>query len=413
MRLSTLPFAFLITAVATAQVTVTTGPGNTLQTYYSLQNDVVVSTALADWDLAFELTGITGSILVNTAKGHQVYKAPYAIAEWASLDTTGLQAGWPMQQNSETDWSSGALNQGLTADPFDLGWGVYNFVTHNIVGDSCFVLHTAAGDWKKLRIDGFTATSNSFGFTWADLDGSNEQMGTLVRSDYPGKNFAYYSLATNEALDLEPASADWDLLFTKYIGYVTSPFPTWYPVVGVMQNRMVPALQVDGVPTGSATFWGQEFSDDINVIGFDWKSFNQTTFQWEYAADRTYFVQDRAGSIWKLVFTAYGGSANGDITFNQELVGQASVNEHGVSSAITIAPNPVRGATANLILAGDMSSARLSIIDMNGRVVSEERLGSQSGLVQHPLDISALQAGLYVVRVQGQGIDTSVRLVKE
>lgn len=396
-----------------AQVTVTTGPANTLQTYYSLQNGVVSSAALADWDLAFELTGITGSILVNTAKGHKVYKTPFTIAQWASLDTTGLASGWPAQQNSELDWSSGALNQGLTADPFDLGWGVYNFVTHNIVGDSCFVLHLASGDWKKLRIDGFTAATNLFSFTWADLDGTNEQVGSLARNAYPGKNFAYYSLATNSALDLEPAAADWDLIFTKYIGYVTVPFPTWYPVVGVLQNRLVEALQVDGVPSASADYWGQPFSADMNVIGYDWKNFNQTTFQWEYVADRTYFVQDRVGNIWKLVFTTYGGSANGDITFTQELVGTASVSETGASAALAIAPNPVSGDVANLILSSDVQSARLSIIDMNGRVVSEQPINGLSGLVQRPVGIGALPAGLYVVRIQGAGVDATTRLVKE
>lgn len=413
MRFKTLPSILLLSTIATAQVTVTTGPGNTLQTYYSLQNGVVSSATLADWDLAFELTGITGSIMVNTAKGHKVYKAPYTVAQWAALDTTGLNTNWPAQQNSETNWSSGALNQGLTADPFDLGWGIYNFVTHNITGDSCFVLHTASGAWKKLRIDGFTATTNSFGFTWADLDGANEQSGSLVRSAYPGKNFAYYSLASNSALDLEPAAAEWDLLFTKYIGYVTVPFPTWYPVVGVLQNRMVPAVQIDGVPTSSAGFWGQTFSNDINVIGFDWKNFNQSTFQWEYAADRTYFVQDRAGSIWKIVFTSYGGSANGDITFNQELVGQASVDELGSTTALAIVPNPVADGVANLVFAGEVQSARLSIVDMNGRVVSEERLTGLGGLVQRPIDISHLPAGLYVARIQGAGVDASARLIKQ
>ncbi|MBK9176169.1 MAG: T9SS type A sorting domain-containing protein [Flavobacteriales bacterium] len=413
MKRTLLPIALIIATGATAQVTITTGPTNAQQTYYSLQNGVVISTALADWDLAFELTGITGSILVNTAKGHQVYKAPYTVGQWSSLDTTGLHAGWVPQHNSETNWSSGALNQGLTANPFDLGWGIYNFVTHNITGDSCFVLKLNTGAWKKLRIDGFTAATNSFAFTWANLDGSGEETGSVVRSAYPGKNFAYYSLASNTALDLEPAAADWDLLFTKYLGFVTQPFPAWYPVAGVLQNRQVEVLQVDGVPPASAEYWGQPFGTDINIIGYDWKSFNQTTFQWEYVQDRTYFVKDRMGDIWKLVFTAYGGSANGSFTFTQELVGQASVNEIGATSALVLAPNPVSDGNAQMIIASETGEARMSIIDLNGRVVAEEQLTGLHGMVQRPLDVSNLPAGLYFVRVQGNGIDTATRLVKE
>ncbi|MBK6341192.1 MAG: T9SS type A sorting domain-containing protein [Flavobacteriales bacterium] len=412
MRIATLLAAAVTSSAVLAQTIVTTAPQNAQQAYYSLSNGVVASTALADWDLAFELTGITGSILLNTAKGHKLYKAPYTLAQWSSIDTTGLGASWSQQHNSETDWSSGAFNQGLTANPFDLGWGIYNFVTHNIAGDSCFVLKLSTGEWKKLRIDGFTATTNSFSFTWADLDGANEQSGSLVRSAYPGKNFGYYNLITNTALDLEPLAADWDLLFTKYMAFVTQPFPAFYPVAGVLQNRMVEAVQIDGVPTANATYWGETFDADMDVLGYDWKNFNQGTFQWEYAQDRTYFVKDRTGDIWKIVFVSYGGSANGNFTFNQELVGEASVDETGRRSALAIAPNPSVG-TMNMIIASKAHSAQLSIIDMNGRVVGQESLTGLSGLVQRPIDVSALPAGLYLVRVQGDGLDVTVRLVKE
>lgn len=412
MRTITLFAAGLLGTAIMAQTTVTTGAGNTQQTYYSLSNGVVSSVGLADWDLAFELTGITGSILLNTAKGHKLYKAPYTLAQWSSIDTTGLQASWPEQHNSETNWSSGAFNQGLTANPFDLGWGIYNFVTHNITGDSCFVLKLNTGDWKKLRMDGFASATNSFTFTWADLDGGNEQVGSLTRSAYPGKSFGYYNLFTNSAVDLEPPAAQWDLLFTKYMGYVTQPFPAMYPVVGVLQNRQVEAIQIDGVPTADATYWGTPFGAAINIIGYDWKSFNQGTFQWEYAQDRTYFVKDRAGNIWKLVFTGYGGSANGNIIFNQELVGQASVDEQGRGSALVLAPNPAT-SQVNLIIAAEVNAAVVSIIDMNGRMVDQQQLIGLSGLSQRPIDVSALPAGLYLVRVQGEALDATVRLVKE
>lgn len=412
MRLSTFPAAILIASITNAQVTVTTAPANAQQTYYSLANGAVASHAVADWDLAFELTGITGSILLNTAKGHKLYKAPYALAQWSGIDTTGLAAGWPQQHNSETNWSSGAFNQGLTANPFDLGWGIYNFTTHNIVGDSCFVLKLNTGEWKKLRIDAFTAATNAFSFTWSDLDGSDEQSGSLVRSAFPGKNFGYCNLATNAAADLEPAAASWDLLFTKYIGYVTQPFPSMYPVAGVLQNKEVETIQIDGVPTADATYWGGTFSADINIIGYDWKNFNQGTFTWEYAQDRTYFVKDRDNDIYKLVFTAYGGSANGDMTFNQELVGQASVDESGNSSALVIAPNPAT-STTTLIIAAEAKAARLTIIDLNGRLVMEQPFTGLHGLVQRPIDVSALPAGLYIARLQGDGIEATARLLKE
>ena len=68
------------------------------------------------------------------------------------------------------------------------------------------------------------------------MDGSDEQSGSLNKGAFMGKNFGYYSFA-NGVVDLEPLSADWDLVFTKFIGYV----PSAYPVAGVLQNKDVPA----------------------------------------------------------------------------------------------------------------------------------------------------------------------------
>lgn len=410
--ITTIAIAALSTSLI-AQTTVSTGPSNSLQTYYSLQNGEVSSVPLAEWDLAFEIVGITGSIMVNTAKGIQAYKAPYTVAQWAALDTAGLTAGWVSQQNSETNWASGALNQGLTSNPFDLGWGVYNFVTHNIVGDSLFVLKLADGSWKKLRIDNYTATTDAFTFTWADLDGGFEQVGSIVRANYAGKSFGYYSLATNGAVDHEPAAASWDLLFTKYLGYVTQPFPTFYPLAGVLQNRAVNVLQVDGVPSSSAQWWGEDFSTDINVIGADWKNFNMTSFMWEYAQDRTYFVEDRGGNIWKLVFTAYGGSANGDITFNKEMVSGVGVDEVAGAGRMVLYPNPSNSGVVHVIVDASINSATLSIVDVNGRMVDQRNLTGLSGLAQHTINTGALAPGLYTVRLQGEGVDAVSRLVIE
>lgn len=413
MKLLTLLAAGLCSSVILAQTTVTvsTSAANASQAYYSLANGVVSTVPLAEWDIAIELTGITGSILANTAKGMRVYKAPYAIADWAAVDTAGLAATWPAQQNSEHNWSSGAFNQGLSGNVFDLGWGTYNPVTHNIPGDSCFVLKLADGTWKKFRMDGFSSTTNAFTFTWSDLDGANEQNGSLQRNGFPGKDFGYYSLVSNAIVDHEPLAADWDLLFTKYLAFVTQPVPSYYPVAGILQNRQVGALQVDGLPPASVTYAGQAFVDSINVIGFDWKNFNMTSFEWEYVTDRTYFVRDRAGNIWKLIFTNYGGSANGDITFTQELVGLATVEAGVVSTPLVLFPNPVNAGTTTLVFNATAGVNTLSVLDLQGKVVFEQRLTGLSGLVRQELELSALSAGMYTVRLQGAGVNSTTRLV--
>ena len=413
MRLHTLSLVLALPIALSAQdpVTVTTAPGNALQTWYSFENGVLDSRPLAEWDMAIELTGITGSVLMNTAKGIEVYKVPFAISQWAVIDTTGHIAPALQQHNSETNWSSGALNQGLTSNPFDLGWGIYNMITHNVTGDSCFVIKLANGAWKKLRIDGYTSANDTYTFTWADLDGGNEQSNSFVRSTYAGRNFAYISLENNSVFDREPPTNTWDLLFTRYMAFVPFPVPSMYPVAGVLQNHDIEVQRVNGVDPSFNDWSAGAFSANINGIGFDWKNFNQSTFQWEYATDRVHFARDRAGNIWKLVFTTYGGSATGDMTFTQELLSATSVNELDGAMPLALYPNPVADGRVNLVLDAPVSTLDMLVFDANGRVVRTERLAGLGGMEVRMLDVSTLRPGLYTVRLQGDGVVATQRLV--
>jgi hypothetical protein len=410
MKLITLLAAALISPLLVAQetVTVTTGPSNSLQSFYSLENGLLDTRPLAEWDLAFEISGFTASILVNTAKGIQAFKAPYAVASWASLDTAGMASGWTRIHNSDTSWSHGALNQGLTSNEFDLGWGVYNVITHIVMGDSIFVLKLANQQWKKLRIDGLA--SSTYTFTWADLDGSNEQTGTLSKGPYMGKNFGYYSLENNTAIDREPLTANWDMLFTKYVAFI----PSAYPVAGVLLNKNVTALRVEDTPPAQATWVDGAFTSHINTIGYDWKTFNMQTFQFEYDEELTFFVNDQAGSLWKLIFIGYGGTANGEMTFTQELVSATSVQSGAASTGVfSIYPNPARHGTVQLVIDQPVQSAVLSIHDMNGRLVLQQNIAGLQGPSLRSLPVDMLGAGLYVVRLEGQGVSASSRLVIE
>ena len=400
--------ALLFTSALAAQtsVTVSTAPSNADQVWYSLQNGNVGSAPLDEWDLAFEITGFTASIRVNTAKGVAAYKAPYAVGEWSALDTAGMASGWTPVYDSDTSWSYGALNQGLTGDEFDLGWGVYNVVTHTVAGDSLFVVHLANDQWKKLRIDGLA--SSIYTFTWADLDGSNEQTGTLNKTNYLGKNFGYFSLENGVAMDREPATTDWDLLFTKYTAFI----PSAYPVAGVLQNKGVTVLRITGVDPSQAVWTSGPYDPHISTIGYDWKTFNMQTFQYEIASDLTYFVKDQLGQVWKVVFTGYGGSGTGDMTFTQELVSTAGVPENAASNvALEVFPNPASDGRANLFIDAPGTHAVLCVMDASGREMIRRAIDGNMTMVAMPLDAGALAPGAYVVQLQGEGFTAHTRLI--
>ncbi|HUP11015.1 MAG TPA: hypothetical protein VM187_02340, partial [Niastella sp.] len=196
--------------------TVTVNPGYTHQTWYELETGTETQAAKNTWDIAFATSsiGMGSSIRVNAAIGTKLWVYPHGdTSAWNTLDTAGID-GWPESLNSDTSWLAGAFDANTTSDEFDLGWGVYNMMTHFVVGDSLFVIKLTDNSYRKVWIQ--QLASGSYNFKFANIDGSSPITQAIVKSDYSGKNFAYYSLRTDTETNPEPANTNWDLLFTQY-----------------------------------------------------------------------------------------------------------------------------------------------------------------------------------------------------
>lgn len=289
----------------------------------------------------------------------------------------------------------------VTSNPNDVGWGVYNSVTHIITGDSLFVIKLSNGSYKKLWI--INVAGGGYNFKYADLDGNNLQTKFLLKSTYSGKNFAYYSLQTNMELNREPvASANWDLLFTQYTAFI----PTPYTVSGVLANKGVDVAQADDV-TNPSTYnnWSAHtFGTDINIIGYDWKAY---TSSWKLTTDTVYFVKSKQGDIWKLIFTGFGGASTGNYIFSKEKVSAVGIkeNEHLTLATTALYPNPSNQAQVTLLynFEKEFNSAVLSVMDLSGRVILTESLNKTIGMHTQLISTSQLSAGVYVVSVNVDG----------
>ncbi len=387
--------------------TVSLGAGYMDQVWYSLQNGVQATHPANEWDLAFEIQGFTAAILINTQKaGLELHRAPYALSQWASMDTAGI-AAWPILQNADTSWSHGAFNEGITSDPYDLGWGVYNPITHIVTGDSLYVVRLANGTWRKLRIDALT--TGVYTFTHANIDGSDEVSGAISKIDFTGKNFAYWSLETNTAIDREPLSADWDITFCRYVTFIPGP----YAVTGVLHNKQVTASRSGGAPPADAVWTDAVFNTHINTIGFDWKTFDMGTFQYVIEDSLAYFVKDVPGNIWKVVFTGFDGSSSGNIAFTTELVSLTGMSElMDPVDDLSVFPNPSSDGTIQLLFCGTMDQATVFVLDPAGRVVLRKSLEDHASDILR-MDVSALSAGVYSVRVDTPGGSRVARCVIE
>jgi hypothetical protein len=395
-----------------AQVTIDTvslGAGYVNQKWYSLQNDEQGSAPKNNWDIAFDVSGYGSSIHVNSVIGTLLWKYPIAdTSGWSTLDTAGITT-WKKLYNSDTSWAFGAFDKGMNfSTPFDLGWGIYNSTTHIVTGDSLFVIKLASGVYKKLWI--INLNSGAYNFKYADLNGANPQTAQLVKSTYTGKNFGYYSLQNNTALDREPLSANWDLIFTQYTAFIPSP----YTVAGILHNKGITTAQVEPIanPNTYNSWLSHAYNRAINEIGYDWKTF---TGSWIIDDSLVYFVKSNSGNVWKVIPIGFGGSSTGSYLFSKEKLSATEIQDNigNITASMSVYPNPSSGSTTNIVysLEHTASSAALSIHDLVGNNIFSDKLNNRAGFFIYNLNTFILNTGMYIVSITIDGQTTQQKLI--
>jgi methionine-rich copper-binding protein CopC len=385
--------------------TVSIGASYANQVWYSLANDNQGAAPKNNWDLAFDVSGQGSSIHINSITGTTLWNYPNAdTSGWNTLDTTGINT-WAKRWNSDTAWYMGAM--GRYASPTnssDLDWGMYSTITHAVTGDSLYVIKLANGTYKKLRI--ISLASGSYNFRYADLNGTNLQNASLAKATYTNQNFGYYSIQNNVALSREPLTASWDLLFTQYTAFLsTPPTITPYSVTGILQNKNVRVAEVKPIANANSyTNWNiHTLKTAINEIGYDWKVF---TSSFVIEDSLVYFVKAKNGDIWKVIPTGFGGSANGNFIFSKEKLSAVGINENNGKEMATMAvyPNPSKGNDVTVVLsAGELTQVpALTVYDMNGKAVKsmqlENTINNQVNVFN--LNTESLATGVYMVDIK-------------
>jgi len=161
----------------------------------------------------------------------------------------------------------------------------------------------------------------------------------------------------------------------------------------VLQNTGVLAEHQTPVDTALASYNAANLNPLINNIAYNWKSFDFATNAWNIADSTVYFVQDKAGSIWKLIFTGFSGGATGKFLFNKELVIiPNAINNPSLGASIALFPNPTTNQL-NVIHGSDCKNIQL--INILGTTLLSVDV---KGGIQTKLDVSNLNAGTYFIR---------------
>ncbi len=369
---------------------VSIGSSKEFQTYYSLENGEVKQSS-SDWDLAFVVKST--SVAIRTNDGHSVEVYLYQngnISDWSNVDTTGLST-WTQLRNDENDWTESALSNSTST------WGTYNQATHNVIGDKLYIIQTKASALKKLKIEGmYNNTSNTFEFSYANIDGSNEVNVVIAKKDYSSKNFIYYSIDHDSIMDLEPMVSDWDLVFNKYSGLVAPNM--YYGLTGIQTNIDRTTAQVENMPVDSADWTTATYVDDIATIGSDWKSYNWGSGGYDITDSLTYFVESDM-AVWQITMTGFERMSS-TFYFNKTKVLSVGIADFNVGlNTVNVFPNP---ASENINISIEsteiQNNLEITIFSITGNVVYSQMV-NVANLTNITIPVSDWNGGVYLVRI--------------
>jgi len=399
-------FSVLATNAQTTVVdTVYTGAQYKDAVYYQLSSGSKTTVLNTDWHLAFSVQKVLPplntlpSVTIRFNEGGTgmgLFQKSFNDTAFFTGDTIGFST-FDRLYDTDRNLDTGAFNRGLNISLYDYGWGVYNTTTKNIPGRNVFYLKLNSGI-KKFRVVELTFDT-LWQIQYANLDNSNLQSISIPKKQFTGKLFAYLNLETNAVTDREPLASSWNLLFHKYFARDVLGFEG-YPATGVWTSKNDSTAEARSVDVTTATFNNFPFSKNQNMseIGRDWKEYVAPV--WVIEDSLLYFVKTRAGAIYKLRFTEFGGSANGMFVFEKtQVFGSTNVDEVA-HIKLKCYPNPASNFIT-VLTDGLDSDARVSLTDLSGRTFIQQKLSA--GFSATNVDVQNLNTGIYLLTLESQG----------
>jgi hypothetical protein len=372
--------------------TISMSAGYLDEVYYSMGKGIVQTSPRTTWDIAFLTQKMSSGILTNDGSGVILYTYPKSdTSGWASVDTNGLTS-WKPMFNDPDDWENGAFSRNALGHP-DYGWGKYNTVTHDVVGDSLFIIVLRDQSLRKLWIVKKKSVQDIYVFKYANIDGSNEQQFSLDLSGFLRKDFYGFSLETNAPVDFQPAKTDWDILFTKYMSVQPNGSP--YAVTGILSNNSMKTKEFHQTPVTLNDWQVGDWDSTRSTIGYDWKYFDMNNFVYVVEDSLVYFILDRTGGVYKLVLTRFDGSSTGIVGFNKEKISTLGVSTmRPVSSALSVSPNPAKDSFT--VFFREVTGPQIiTVTDLAGRIV--HKVQSAKDCDSMTIDSRGFSNGTYII----------------
>lgn len=400
-------FAIATTLCTIAQQTidVSMGAGYTSEVYYKLDTQTAITFQADSWDVAFlRNDDFNLSVRVNDGIDIKVFEVADTPEQYGSVDVSN-QNNWVELVNGNTNWEDGAFMQGSAT----FGFGEYNPATNHVEGTIIYVLQYDDGSYRKMIIEDYFGAYTFKYATWDGSTWSSDTTATVANTSNPDNRYNYYSLQNNQEVVAEPSEDNWDFVFRKYTSFINPPGQN-YVVSGALHNPNVTVAQ--NQETSDADPNGLDYLEEINTIGYDWKSFTGT---WNIDSDQKYYVKYDNNTVYRMYFTDFGGSASGDLSFVlqdvTDLLGFESVSEN---LSFGMYPNPSLDGTVTIVYENKNTAAATNTIRVyavNGAQVYKTTTLNNNGFFNQQLDLSFLDSGMYILQFDSGDTTISKKLI--
>lgn len=400
-------FAIATTLCTIAQQTidVSMGSGYTSEVYYKLDTQTAITFQADSWDVAFlRNDDFNLSVRVNDGIDIKVFEVADTPEQYGSVDVSN-QNNWVELVNGNTNWEDGAFMQGSAT----FGFGEYNPATNHVEGTIIYVLQYDDGSYRKMIIEDYFGAYTFKYATWDGSTWSSDTTATVANTSNPDNRYNYYSLQNNQEVVAEPSEDNWDFVFRKYTSFINPPGQN-YVVSGALHNPNVTVAQ--NQETSDADPNGLDYLEEINTIGYDWKSFTGT---WNIDSDQKYYVKYDNNTVYRMYFTDFGGSASGDLSFVlqdvTDLLGFESVSEN---LSFGMYPNPSLDGTVTIVYENKNTAAATNTIRVyavNGAQVYKTTTLNNNGFFNQQLDLSFLDSGMYILQFDSGDTTISKKLI--
>lgn len=387
-----------------AEETTITLNGGSEMVFFNLKDNNMTSVNSTNWQLAFKSGAIAGTIRANS--NTNVFEAiNLSIDDFGkAIEQSSLSNSSEFKQtyNSNIDWKIGAFNQGgAPEEDYNYGWGEY-IQSDGIYGNKLYVLEII-NNGKKVYFQFVinSVVSNIYNISWSNLDGTNTQDFTINKATFSDKNFVYLDLFNTTVINNEPVKKQWDLLYSEYITPIQAgPDLLYYPVAGFLQNTNTWVSEMEGNVVSAPE--DDTFSDEINMIGYDWKTFSGGTYVYK---DATYFVQRfsydsnfnpvPSGEIYRINFKGYTGGDQKTTVF--EINSTTSSVNGKENKNFAVYPNVIsQNEVFNVITSNLRENAQVKIFSSTGEMVYEKSLVAYTQLNNFRIN-NKLSTGIYFV----------------